>query len=48
MHWAINAVGAGFIGFSIGGCGDMSLTYLQDSYQLVSAKSTQIYARNTC
>lgn len=35
MPWIINAVGAAFIGFSIGGCGDIALTYVQDSYQLV-------------
>lgn len=34
--WIINAVGAAFIGFAIGGTGDMALTYVQDSYQLVS------------
>jgi hypothetical protein len=41
MPWIINAIGAGFIGFAIGGCGDMALTYLQDSYQLVSSSRLQ-------
>ncbi|KAJ9497316.1 hypothetical protein H2202_007120 [Exophiala xenobiotica] len=36
MPWAINAVGAGFIGAAIGGCGDIALTYCQDCYQYVS------------
>lgn len=36
MPWIINAVGSGFIGFAIGGGGDMSLTYLQDSHEHVS------------
>ncbi|KAK7423024.1 hypothetical protein QQX98_001314 [Neonectria punicea] len=36
MPWIINAVGAGLIGFAIGGTGDMALTYVQDSYELVS------------
>jgi hypothetical protein len=36
MPWIINAIGSGFIGFAIGGGGDMSLTYLQDSYEHVS------------
>jgi hypothetical protein len=36
MAWPINAVGAGFIGAAIGGCGDISLTYCQDCYQYVS------------
>lgn len=35
MPWIINAVGAAFIGFAIGDCGDMALTYFQDSYQLM-------------
>jgi len=30
--WIIPAVGSGFIGFAIGGMGDIALTYLQDSY----------------
>jgi hypothetical protein len=34
--WIINFVGAGFIGFGIGGMGDIVLTYLQDSYLDVS------------
>lgn len=33
--WIINAIGAGFVGFALGGCGDMALTYVQDSYQYV-------------
>lgn len=36
MPWIINAVGSGFIGFAIGGGGDMSLTFLQDSHEHVS------------
>lgn len=35
MPWIINAVGSGFIGFAIGGGGDMSLTFLQDSHEHV-------------
>lgn len=35
MPWIINGIGAAFIGFALGGCGDMALTYLQDSYQEV-------------
>lgn len=35
MPWIINAIGAGFIGFALGGCGDMALVYVQDSYQYV-------------
>jgi len=34
--WIINFVGAGFVGFGIGGMGDIVLTYLQDSYLEVS------------
>lgn len=30
--WIIPCVGTGFIGFAIGGVGDIALTYLQDSY----------------
>ena len=30
--WIINAVGAGLVGFALGGCGDIALTYVQDSY----------------
>ena len=32
MPWIINAAGAGFVGFALGGCGDIALTYVQDSY----------------
>lgn len=32
MPWIINAVGAGLVGFALGGCGDIALTYVQDSY----------------
>jgi MFS family permease len=32
MPWIINAVGAGLVGFALGGCGDTALTYVQDSY----------------
>ncbi|KAJ4258878.1 hypothetical protein NW762_007965 [Fusarium torreyae] len=48
MPWIINAIGAGFIGFSIGGCGDMSLTYLQDSYQHIvgPALTGVVFVRN--
>ncbi|KAH6952200.1 major facilitator superfamily domain-containing protein [Fusarium avenaceum] len=48
MPWIINAIGAGFIGFAIGGCGDMSLTYLQDSYQLIvgPALTGVVFIRN--
>lgn len=34
--WILNAIGAGFVGFALGGCGDCALTYVQDSYQYVS------------
>ncbi|KAM5350334.1 hypothetical protein ACJ41O_006839 [Fusarium nematophilum] len=48
MPWIINAVGAAFIGFSIGGCGDMALTYVQDSYQhiLGPALTGVVFIRN--
>ncbi|KAF4458110.1 hypothetical protein F53441_118 [Fusarium austroafricanum] len=48
MPWIINAIGAGFIGFAIGGCGDMALTYLQDSYQLIvgPALTGVVFIRN--
>jgi len=32
MPWIINAIGAGLVGFALGGCGDIALTYVQDSY----------------
>lgn len=37
--WIINAIGAGFVGFALGGCGDIALTYVQDSYDGVSRSS---------
>ncbi|KAF7557780.1 hypothetical protein G7Z17_g443 [Cylindrodendrum hubeiense] len=48
MPWIINAVGAGFIGFAIGGTGDMALTYVQDSYQLIlgNALTAVVFVRN--
>ncbi|KAF4336859.1 HOL1 substrate-H+ antiporter [Fusarium beomiforme] len=48
MPWIINAVGAGFIGFAIGGTGDMALTYLQDSYELIigPALTGVVFIRN--
>ncbi|KAH6995224.1 major facilitator superfamily domain-containing protein [Ilyonectria destructans] len=48
MPWIINAVGAGFIGFAIGGTGDMALTYVQDSYQLIlgNALTGVVFVRN--
>ena len=36
MPWIINCVGAAFIGFALGGCGDISLTYLLDSYREIA------------
>lgn len=49
MAWQINAVGAGFIGAAIGGCGDISLTYCQDCYQYVSSPliHTKIHLTDT-
>lgn len=38
LPWPINAVGAGFIGFGLGGAGDIVLTYVQDCYQHVSLR----------
>jgi hypothetical protein len=32
LSWPIAAVGSGFVGFAIGGMGDIALTYLQDAY----------------
>ena len=32
MPWIINSIGAGLVGFALGGCGDIALTYVQDSY----------------
>jgi hypothetical protein len=32
MPWIIPALGSAFVGFAIGGVGDIALTYLQDSY----------------
>ncbi|GME31400.1 MFS transporter [Neofusicoccum parvum] len=32
MPWISNAMGAAFIGFGVGGVGDITLTYAQDSY----------------
>ncbi|KPM42206.1 hypothetical protein AK830_g4349 [Neonectria ditissima] len=48
MPWIINAVGAGFIGFAIGGTGDMALTYVQDSYELIlgNAMTGIVFVRN--
>ncbi|KPI39025.1 putative MFS-type transporter [Cyphellophora attinorum] len=48
MHWAYNAVGAGFIGAAIGGCGDISLTYCQDCYQDIigDALTSVVFVRN--
>ncbi|RSL58631.1 hypothetical protein CEP54_007676 [Fusarium duplospermum] len=48
MPWIINAVGAAFIGFAIGGCGDIALTYVQDSYQLIlgPALTAVVFVRN--
>jgi len=43
MPWIINAVGAGFIGFGLGGCGDIALTYVQDSYDGVGLTRTMFY-----
>ncbi|KAL6246098.1 hypothetical protein RBB50_007251 [Rhinocladiella similis] len=48
MPWGINAVGAGFIGAAIGGCGDMALTYCQDCYQYIlgDALTGVVFVRN--
>ncbi|RVX75429.1 hypothetical protein B0A52_00782 [Exophiala mesophila] len=48
MAWQINAVGAGFIGAAIGGCGDISLTYCQDCYQYIlgDALTSVVFVRN--
>ncbi|KIW76508.1 hypothetical protein Z517_11254 [Fonsecaea pedrosoi CBS 271.37] len=48
MAWPINAVGAGFIGAAIGGCGDISLTYCQDCYQYIlgDALTSVVFVRN--
>jgi MFS family permease len=35
--WIIPSIGSGFIGFAIGGTGDIALTYLQDSYTEILA-----------
>jgi hypothetical protein len=32
MPWIIPCLGFGFVGFAIGGIGDIALTFLQDSY----------------
>jgi hypothetical protein len=32
MPWIIPCIGFGFVGFAIGGIGDIALTFLQDSY----------------
>jgi hypothetical protein len=32
MPWIIPAIGSGFVGFGIGGVGDIALTILQDAY----------------
>ena len=37
MPWIINAIGAGLVGFALGGCGDIALTYVQDSYDGIIA-----------
>lgn len=47
MHWAYNAIGAGLIGAAIGGCGDIALTYCQDSYQDVS-KTSDDHQKSIC
>lgn len=36
MPWITNAMGAAFVGFGVGGVGDMALTYAQDAYTDVS------------
>lgn len=36
MPWISNAMGAAFVGFGVGGVGDITLTYAQDSYTDVS------------
>ncbi|KAF5686923.1 HOL1 substrate-H+ antiporter [Fusarium circinatum] len=48
MPWIINAVGSGFIGFAIGGGGDMSLTFLQDSHEHIigPALTGVVFVRN--
>ncbi|KAJ5818113.1 hypothetical protein N7474_003704 [Penicillium riverlandense] len=35
LPWIINCVGAGFVGFGIGGCGTIVVTYIQDSYSKI-------------
>ncbi|KAK4938849.1 hypothetical protein LTR10_020755 [Elasticomyces elasticus] len=49
MPWIINAVGAGLMGFAIGGCSDMAVTYMQDSYQgvLGDALVASVFIRNS-
>jgi hypothetical protein len=37
MPWIIPAIGSGFVGFAIGGVGDIALTYLQDAYTEILA-----------
>lgn len=48
MVWIIPALGSAFIGFAIGGSGDIALTYLQDSYTeiLADALIGVAFARN--
>jgi hypothetical protein len=35
MPWIIPCIGYAFVGFAIGGTGDIALTFLQDSYNLI-------------
>jgi hypothetical protein len=37
MPWIIPCIGSGFVGFAIGGVGDIALTYLQDAYTEILA-----------
>ncbi|EXJ56382.1 uncharacterized protein A1O5_12649 [Cladophialophora psammophila CBS 110553] len=48
MPWPINAVGAGFVGFGLGGAGDIVLTYCQDCYQYIlgDALTSVVFVRN--
>ena len=43
MPWITNAIGAGLVGFALGGCGDIALTYVQDSYDGVRNTPLHMY-----
>ena len=44
----IHFTGAGLVGFALGGCGDIALTYVQDSYDGVRDCEYDLQSTDTC